>query len=93
MQQPSSSENNSHPDWVPRLNRAFGDVNAFLIALAIGLAVLDGTCFLASTAITEISRAQFRTGQAGSSHSASWQDGVQSRHALVNLAVGPVDLP
>jgi hypothetical protein len=30
-----------------RRERRFGDVNAVLLALAIGLAVLDGTCFAA----------------------------------------------
>jgi hypothetical protein len=30
-----------------RRQRRFGDVNAVLLALAIGLAVLDGTCFAA----------------------------------------------
>jgi len=28
-------------------DRAVGELNAFLLVLAIGLAVLDGTCFLA----------------------------------------------
>lgn len=37
----------SHRDDRPPLNRRFGDLNAILLALAIGLAVLDGTCFAA----------------------------------------------
>ena len=39
MQQPSP------PDDRPSLDRRSGDLNAVLLALAIGLAVLDGTCF------------------------------------------------
>lgn len=31
----------------PSLNHRFHDLNAVLLALAIGLAVLDGTCFTA----------------------------------------------
>lgn len=31
----------------PSLARRFGDLNAVLLTLAIGLAVLDGTCFAA----------------------------------------------
>lgn len=41
MQQPSS------PDEQSARERRFGDINALLLALAIGLAVLDGTCFAA----------------------------------------------
>ena len=32
---------------VGRLDRAAGEVNVFLLVLAIGLAILDGTCFFA----------------------------------------------
>jgi hypothetical protein len=41
MLHPSPHNDRSSPD------RRFGDVNAVLLALAIGLAVLDGTCFAA----------------------------------------------
>lgn len=34
-------------DGRPSLSHLFGDINAVLFALAIGLAVLDGTCFAA----------------------------------------------
>ena len=33
--------------WRTRLDAAAREMNAFLIVLAIGLAVLDGTCFFA----------------------------------------------
>ena len=39
MQQPSPRDDR------PSLDRRFGDLNTVLLALAIGLAVLDGTCF------------------------------------------------
>ena len=32
-----------------RLDRAFGELNSFLMAVAIGLAILDVTCFYALT--------------------------------------------
>jgi hypothetical protein len=36
----------------------FGEINAFLLALAIGLAVLDFTCFVGLRVSAEIPRAQ-----------------------------------
>jgi hypothetical protein len=41
MQQPSPRDDR------PSSDRRFGDLNAVLLTLAIGLAVLDGTCFAA----------------------------------------------
>ncbi len=41
MQQPSPRDDRSS------LSRRFSDLNTVLLALAIGLAVLDGTCFAA----------------------------------------------
>ena len=46
---------------MPRLNRIFSEINIVLVAIAIGLAVLDFTCFVALTAFREISRAQAAT--------------------------------
>jgi len=43
--------------WKQRLDRALGEINVLLVALAIGLAVLDATCFVAFTTIAEIRRA------------------------------------
>jgi len=41
-----------------RLNRVLGEINVLLLAVAIGLAVLDATCFVAISASTEIARVQ-----------------------------------
>jgi len=40
-----------------RLNRAFGEINVFLLAIAIGLAVLDFTGFVALRTSAELTRA------------------------------------
>ena len=40
-----------------RLDRAFGEINVFLLALAIGIAALDVTCFITLRASAEIARA------------------------------------
>jgi len=48
----------SHRDWKQRLNRALGEINAVLVALAIGLAVLDITCFVAFSVVTELRHGQ-----------------------------------
>ena len=40
-----------------RLNRAFGEINVFLLAIAIGLAVLDFTGFVALRTSDELARA------------------------------------
>ena len=47
MQQPPLREERTSKQLTHRLDRLFGDINAFLIALAIGLAILDFTCFTA----------------------------------------------
>lgn len=41
-----------------RLDRVFGEINVFLLTVAIGLAVLDYTCFVALNASTAIARVQ-----------------------------------
>jgi hypothetical protein len=47
-------EDRSPKRLVQRLDRAFADINAFLLALAIGLAMLDIACFAATRSIDVI---------------------------------------
>lgn len=47
MRLPSSSDDNS--SLIGRLDRIAGHMNPFLVVLAIGLALLDLTCFSAIT--------------------------------------------
>lgn len=58
MQQLSPMQHGSSTLLLRRLNRVFGEVNIVLVAIAIGLAVLDFTCFLTLRASAEISRAR-----------------------------------
>ena len=48
MRLPSSSDNES-TSLIRRLDRIAGQMNVFLVILAIGLALLDLTCFSALT--------------------------------------------
>jgi len=57
MQPPSFTNKGSYSSWSRRLDRTLGEINVVLMALAIGLAVLDATCLVAFTATTEIRRA------------------------------------
>jgi hypothetical protein len=41
-----------------KLNRLLGEMNVFLCAVAIGLTVLDFTCFMTLTLSTEVKRAE-----------------------------------
>jgi hypothetical protein len=54
MQQPPSRDEQTIGQLMDWLDRLFGDISAFLIALAIGLAVLDFTCFTALHAVTVV---------------------------------------
>jgi hypothetical protein len=47
MQQSSPRDDHSPKQLLQRLDRVFGEMNVILLALAIGLAVLDFTCFSA----------------------------------------------
>lgn len=47
-------EDRSPKPFVERLDRACAEINAFLLALAIGLAVLDIACFTAISSIAAI---------------------------------------
>jgi len=57
MQLPSPPENHASKRLIHRLDRIFAEINVVLLALAIGFAMLDLTCFTAlraSTAIAQI---------------------------------------
>ena len=54
----SPSHNHAAPPFSQRLDRVFADLNAVLVALAIGLAVLDFTCFVGLASFAEITRAE-----------------------------------
>jgi hypothetical protein len=45
--------------FLRRLNRILGELNVLLTAVAVGLAVLDFTCFVALRLSAEIGRSQF----------------------------------
>jgi len=60
-----------------RLDRALGEINVVLVALTIGLAVLDATCFVAFTAIAEIRRANGSSQQVQLSVSQAWPEWLQ----------------
>jgi len=57
MQPPTFTDGKPYSSWKRRLDRVLGEINVVLVALAIGLAVLDITCFVAFTANAEIRRA------------------------------------
>lgn len=54
MQQHSRSHEPPSPSLMHRLDRMFGEINALLIVVALGLAVLDFTCFVAFRAVDSI---------------------------------------
>ena len=58
MQQPSPF-GDPRAQFLRRLNRMLGEINVLLTAVAVGLAVLDFTCFLALRISAEIGRSQF----------------------------------
>lgn len=58
MQQPSPF-GDPRAQFLRRLNRMLGELNVLLTAVAVGLAVLDFTCFLALRVSAEIGRSQF----------------------------------
>lgn len=45
MQEHWQREDRSPKGWLDRLDRAAGNMNAYLLVIAIGLAALDFTCF------------------------------------------------
>jgi hypothetical protein len=57
MQQLPSSDQGSL-QLLRRLNRVFGELNVVLLAVAIGLAALDFTCFVSLNASASIARAE-----------------------------------
>ena len=56
MPQPNPSDPRSAGQFMNRLDRTLGNINPLLVAIAIGLAALDVTCFLAIKASNEIQR-------------------------------------
>ena len=58
MRQPSPF-GDPRAQFLRRLNRMLEEINVLLTAVAVGLAVLDFTCFLALRVSAEIARSQF----------------------------------
>ena len=58
MQHPSPF-GDPRDQFLQRLNRMLGELNVLLTAVAVGLAVIDFTCFLALRVSAEIARSQF----------------------------------
>ena len=74
MRPPSFIDERSYSSWKRRLDRAFGEINIVLAALAIGLATLDITCLFAFTATAEIRRAYSSSQQVQPSLSQAWPE-------------------
>ena len=74
MQHPSLRDESSYSSWKRRLDRALGEINVVLVALVIGLAVLDIGCFVAFTATTEIRRAHSSSHEVRPSLSQAWPE-------------------
>jgi hypothetical protein len=74
MQPPSLRDESSYSSWKRRLDRALGEVNIVLAALAIGLAILDLICLFAFTATAEIRRAHGPSQQVQPSLSQAWPE-------------------
>lgn len=53
--QPSSSSDHDRPQpFLRRVDRMLGEINALLVALAIGLAALDLTCFVMMSTLSAL---------------------------------------
>ena len=74
MQLPSFGDKRSDSSWKRRIDRTLGEINVVLVALTIGLAVLDTTCFVAFTAAGEIRRAHGWSQQVRPSLSQAWPE-------------------
>jgi hypothetical protein len=94
MRQSSSGDKYSY-DWMRRFDRAVGQINVVLAALAIGLAVLDVTCLIALTAIAEVKRANHPARQVELSFSQARPEWFQlpPTPALTNAAMRTADVP
>ncbi len=57
MQQPPSSRKDASGGFLARFDRLCGEINVLLLALAIGLATLDFTCFTVLQTQTAIAQA------------------------------------
>ena len=62
------SSPNEHPQkpLAHQLNRVFGEINAVLVAVALGLAVLNASCFVALKTSEAIATARLRLATNGS---------------------------
>ena len=58
QQQPSPPQDHPLRQLMRRLNQVFAEFNAFLLAVAIGIAVLDFTGFVVLRASAELARVQ-----------------------------------
>jgi hypothetical protein len=61
MKPQSSSQGSPGTGAIRRLDRVLGEINIVLLALAIGLAALDATCFVAFRLTSEVLRPQVIT--------------------------------
>ena len=77
MQHRSLPDENSRVDWMRRLNRAFGEINVFLVALAIGLTVLNATCFVTVTITAAIRQEKLSPRNVQPSISQAWPTWLQ----------------
>lgn len=77
MQHRSLPDENFLVDWMRRLNRALGEINVFLVALAIGLAVLDATCFVTLTITAAIREENLSQRNGQPSISQAWPEWFQ----------------
>lgn len=77
MQHPSLRDETSYRSWKRRLDRALGEINVVLAALAIGLAILDVTCLFALTAAAEIRQAHSSSQQVQPALSQAWPEWLQ----------------
>jgi len=77
MQHRSLPDENSLVDWMRRLNRALGEINVFLAALGIGLAVLNATCFVTLTITAAIRRENLSPRNVQPSISQAWPEWFQ----------------
>ena len=68
MQQSSPSNHHAPKPLLRRLDRVFGEMNAVLLAIGIGLATLDATCYLALSL-----RDALPTGQMASTIEEAWR--------------------
>ncbi len=77
MQQLPPSDHNSPRDLRHRLDRMFGEINGFLLVVAIGLAVFDLIGFVALRSSADMTRIQRGTGSTGPALASAWERSTQ----------------